>query len=999
MSGAAPPCLVLASGRGQRRLDPNASFPNSLRDLPGLGRVLLWNLAALDQARVAEVSLVGGYHLEKLVSLRPGLRCFFHAAWMHEGPAGALRAAAPALSGELLLCTDRCVFRGAAVRRLLEPAAATAGVVLGRAGEGEPALLRLSAPAARERLRRVESVHPATDLGTLARELERAGHPLLELDLRPEACRVDAPLELARFVFGTKAETLDRLRPLLRRSRVLPQARFTAAEWDQDPDGVLARVEAELGRGRLVVRSAALAEDSFAASRAGEFLSVLGIDGADQQALRAAIAAVRQSYRARGADEPGNQVLVQPALGDVRAAGVLLTRKPGDGAPYWVLDLERAARTDGVTAGRAGQLVSHAVPRDTPPERIAPGEVRALIEAAREVEELVLHDRLDLEVALVGPAEEVVLLQARPLLIPAAKGFELADEDLFQEVALAEAQVARLLAPRPGLAGTSNLLGNMPDWNPAEIVGVAPRALAFSLYRAVIGDRVWAEARRALGYADATCAPLLVGIAGRPYVQVQASFTSLLPAGLDPGAADRLVDAALRALVDEPALHDKVEFELIPTCRDFAWERYQARLLPRGARPQDLEAAAGAHAALTTRLVRGQVAPPALELERLVALEAWRARLAAWPRRAPWDRLDAARTLLERLRPLGTRPFASLARQAFVALALLRSLSARGALRPEWLGEWLAALPSVAGEVSARLSAAASDAAARAELLGWAGHLRPGTYDLLSPSYRDAPDLYLGGTAPPQRDPRELAARRRALDEELLAGRGAFERLAREAGLAFAPEELLSFAAAAIPAREQAKFEFSRALSWLLDQLAQFGQEVGLSRELLADLPLRELLDVAVQGPHAIQVEEWTRIAGLNQKRHQLTRAICLPDLIASPEAVRVVTARAARPNFVGRGCVTAEPLLLEGARERRPDLRGKLVLVRSADPGFDWLFTHGPAGLITEHGGVASHMAIRAAELRLPAAIGCGRLRFDALARARLVRLDCGAEQVQGLP
>lgn len=999
---SAPRGLILASGRGQRRLDPNASFPNSLRELPGLGRVLDWNLTALHEAGVDELSLVGGYHLEKLVASRPGLRTFFHAAWMHEGPAGALQVASAALEADrpLLLCSDRCVFRSQAVARLFQADAAPgdrvpADLALGWGGEREPALVRLSPAACRALREQLGRCAPTTELGALVRALGASGLRVLELDLRPDACQVDAPAELARFVFGTKAETLDRLRPLLRQGRILPQVRFTAAEWDAAPDELLGRIERELGTGALVVRSAARSEDGFAASRAGAFLSVLGIDGRDQAALRGAVDAVRASYRARGAEDPANQVLVQPALTDVRAAGVLLTRQPGDGAPYYVLELERSARTDGVTAGRAADLVGHAVPRDTALDAIADLALRRLLLAAREVEELVGHDRLDLEVALSGPDEEVVLLQVRPLV--EGRGFELADEDLFAEVAQVEAQVERLLASRPGLAGSRNLLGNMPDWNPAEIVGVAPRALAFSLYRAAVTDRVWAEARRALGYADATCAPLVVGVAGRPYVQVQASFTSLLPADLPAPHADRLVDAALRALEAEPALHDKVEFELIPTCRDLAWERYAQRLLPHGARAEDLAAAAGAHAALTARLVREEAAVRAREQERLVALAGWQARLEAFPRRGPWDRLDLARALLERLRPLGTRPFALLARHAFVALALLRSLALRELIRPDWLTEWQATLPSVAGEVGARV-AGARDEAARAALLAWAGHLRPGTYDLLSPSYRDAPGLYLGGSSPPRHTDRELEGRRRALEDELLRARPAAERLLREAGLPFDLPALLAFGGAALPAREQAKFEFTRALSWLLDQLGGFGDEVGLTREELAHLPLRELLDVAVQGPHPVQVEEWRRIAGLNAKRHQLTRAVRLPDLIASAAAVRVVTARQARPNFVGAGGATAAPLLLEPGASPGVALEGRLVLIRSADPGFDWIFSHAPAGLVTEHGGLASHMAIRAAELGLPAAIGCGRLVFERLAAARLVRLDCAAARVEAL-
>ena len=57
-------------------------------------------------------------------------------------------------------------------------------------------------------------------------------------------------------------------------------------------------------------------------------------------------------------------------------------------------------------------------------------------------------------------------------------------------------------------------------------------------------------------------------------------------------------------------------------------------------------------------------------------------------------------------------------------------------------------------------------------------------------------------------------------------------------------------------------------------------------------------------------------------------------------------------------------------------------VLLENADPGFDWIFTKNPAGLITKYGGVASHMSIRCAEIGLPAAIGCGESLFNRFSR-----------------
>ena len=68
---------------------------------------------------------------------------------------------------------------------------------------------------------------------------------------------------------------------------------------------------------------------------------------------------------------------------------------------------------------------------------------------------------------------------------------------------------------------------------------------------------------------------------------------------------------------------------------------------------------------------------------------------------------------------------------------------------------------------------------------------------------------------------------------------------------------------------------------------------------------------------------------------------------------------------------------------------------MENADPGYDWIFTQNPLGLITKYGGAASHMAIRCSEINLPAAIGCGDLIYQKFSDAEKVLLDCSNEQI----
>ena len=92
-------------------------------------------------------------------------------------------------------------------------------------------------------------------------------------------------------------------------------------------------------------------------------------------------------------------------------------------------------------------------------------------------------------------------------------------------------------------------------------------------------------------------------------------------------------------------------------------------------------------------------------------------------------------------------------------------------------------------------------------------------------------------------------------------------------------------------------------------------------------------------------------------------------------------------PNFVTTEIITAELLLL--TTENNKILDNKIVVIESADPGFDWIFSYDIAGLITRYGGANSHMAIRCAELNIPAAIGVGDLLFEKF-QSGLAQLDC---------
>ena len=92
----------------------------------------------------------------------------------------------------------------------------------------------------------------------------------------------------------------------------------------------------------------------------------------------------------------------------------------------------------------------------------------------------------------------------------------------------------------------------MPDWNPAEIIGVKPRRLSLSLYKEFITDNIWAYQRDNYGYLNLRSHPLMVSFLGVPYIDVRVDF-NFIPKNLAENTARKiLVEFYLKKLSDSP---------------------------------------------------------------------------------------------------------------------------------------------------------------------------------------------------------------------------------------------------------------------------------------------------------------------------------------------------------------------------------------------------------------------------------------------------------------
>lgn len=762
--------------------------------------------------------------------------------------------------------------------------------------------------------------------------------------------------------FSTKAGTLAQLQGVLLGARIAPLTRVTVGRWRADGEGCLAG----LGPEPWIVRSSCRREDGEGLSNAGAFLSVPHVGRAG---LARAVEAVIASYGDAADDD---EVLIQPMLGGVVRSGVAFSHDPNTCAPYRVVNWSETSDPASITGGQGGRTWQGAAGSPLPPPPALAGVVALLDELLR----LFGGTPVDCEFAVTreADAECLWLLQARPLVMPARPE---ATTDQTRRLELIAAKVARGMRPHPFLMGHRTVYGVMPDWNPAEIIGVRPKPLALSLYRDLVTDSIWAYQRHNYGYRNLRSFPLMPHFFGLPYIDVRLSFNSFIPADLDDGLAARLVDHYIDRLLAEPTLHDKVEFEIVFSCYTLDLPGRLERLTEAGFSPQEQGAIADSLRRLTNRIVHPREGLWRADSVKLDILDARRETLLA----SDADPLERIYWLLEDAKRYGTLPFAGLARAGFVAVQMLRSLVAVGIFSETDYDAFMASLSTVSGQL-------ARDRAMldQSTFLSRYGHLRPGTYDILSPRYDEAPDLYFDWS---QRPAAPEPSRPFSLTLPQLRD---ISRLLEAHGLHPDGIGLFDFLQAGIELRELAKFHFTRNLSDALSLAAACGEQWGFGKDDMAycDIAALQELHVAAADPRAMLA----RSIEQGKARHAETLAIALPPVIASPDDVWAFEWPESAPNFVTQNQVTA-PVADAADRDR---LAGAIVCLPNADPGYDWLFAYPIAGLVTAWGGVNSHMAIRAGELGLPAVIGAGEMLYRRWSRARRLHLDCAGRRVEVL-
>lgn len=762
--------------------------------------------------------------------------------------------------------------------------------------------------------------------------------------------------------FCSKAQNLANVANKIHSGRVLPFVIGSPRQLQSDSARLLDSIR-NLNANALIVRSSSKNEDCTTQSNAGAFLSIGNVDATNKEAILSAMRRVGDSMPSLD-----DEILIQPML-TMEICGVAFSVDKDNGAPYYCISYDTSGASDTITSGAKGNVLhfyhSHFAPM---PKDAKMAKIVALLQ---ELIALFDNDALDIEFGF--SQNELYLLQVRPLVMQGKQNLK----NALNKRAL-ERLSKRIQAfdqPYPHILGKRALFGIMPDWNPAEMIGLKPKRLALSLYKEIITDNIWAYQRDNYGYRNLRSYPLMHSFLGIPYIDVRLSFNSFIPKTLDESIAGKLVDYYLDTLISLPELHDKVEFEIVFSCYDCNTPHKLQKLLTHGFNPNELKRIEFALLNLTNAIINPTHGLYQQDLHRAKLLESRYNAIIS----SPLSLYDKIYWLLEDCKRFGTLPFAGVARAAFIAMQILNSLVEIGFLSAKEKQDFLASLTTVNKQLSIDATHLPNN---QTEFLERYGHLRAGSYNILSPRYDESFETYFTNTAPHIESTQPFMLEPHRLQT--------LELLLKEHGLEIGAKALFAFFKAVIEGRENVKFAFSKLLSKALQLITELGNSLGIDVTDMAHLDIKNILSLYASLYKDSPKEYFLLEIAKNKEEFNLTNALKLPPLLTSSEDIFSFSIPHIVPNFI-----TQKTIFAPTALSNDLDLKGKIVLVESADPGYDYLFAKNIAGLITCYGGANSHMAIRASELNLPAVIGVGDLQFAQCMRARKIQMDCQSEQI----
>ncbi len=760
----------------------------------------------------------------------------------------------------------------------------------------------------------------------------------------------------------TKAETLiilDRKIPSLN----IPKTYFFSVSKYKKNNAIILNKINKNFKGLLAIRSSNKFEDTANSSSAGKFKSFLNINSNNITEIKNSIDDVIKSYSKH--QSKYNQILVQSMINNVKFSGVCTSCDLETYFPSYQINYFEGKDTEAVTSGKPN--TKKIVFVDNNKYRLQNKNFDKLIKIIKVIKKY-YNSHIDVEFAVTSVGK-IYILQSRPIVIKRKNILDTKTAD-FAFKSLGK-KIVNLQKRHPMLLGKTAFYSVMSDWNPAEMIGLKPKPLALSLYKELITDFVWAESRRYYGYRDVTSNQLMTTFFGTPFIDLRVDFNSWIPNQLPKKTAQKLINYYLKKFKSNTNLHDKIEFEIIFSCFALDTKEKLSALKKESFTNNEIKLIEKS----LKQINKNAFKELNLEFNKILLLQKKQDKIE----KSNLDFIAKIYWLIEDCKKYGTYPFSGLARCAFISTEFINSFVNKNIFSLNDKEKFLQSIETIAANIKKDYTKDKN------VFLRKYGHLRPNTYEINSLNYREGFKTYFGNNL-------NKTNTKKNKFKFTNIQKSKIQKFLKKEKFDISFENFIYFLKRSIQLREYSKYIFTKSIDMVFDNLKLFAKIFGLKRSDITYLKINKILNMYYNYTTYKNIPDLKKEIQYNKREYNFNYPLKLPEVIVNISDLFLIKNKN-KINFVGIKKTNGKILYLNEFKNSNYDK--KIICIENADPGFDFIFTKKISGLITKYGGANSHMAIRCAELGIPAAIGVGDDLFDQIIRSNVVTIECDRKKL----
>ena len=732
---------------------------------------------------------------------------------------------------------------------------------------------------------------------------------------------------------------------------------FDVEMFEKNSDLVFKKVKTSFKSEKVAIRSSSSNEDNFS-SNAGKYHSELNVN-VKKKSIISATKKVINSY------EPINRIkekfFIQRMITDSKLNGVIFTREQNNGFPFTTINFTLGNKTNLITSGEQNGFVFKYINSYEPKtKKFSIDKIHYFI---KKLKKCIRFNNLDIEFS-ISASGKINLLQVRELNVK--KNNE--DSKVLLSYKLLEKKLNKILNDNSFLKGKSTIYSTMTDWNPAEIIGTKPNNLSYSLYSELITDYVWSKSRAYFNYCDLGETPLMYNFLGTPFIDLRADFNSFLPNNLNENLKNKLVNFYLNKYKKKPDFYfDKVESELIIANVDFSTNK-KIKIFEKNFNKNEIKIFIKELEKITNNSF--EILKKSIEKYKKIEVLLNRIKYSKG------NPINKIYNYINICKNYGTFPFANIARCAFISMNFLNSMVEDNILTKNEKKLYLNSLRTTTSRMLNELNKKSKKA-----FLKKFGHLRPSTYDINSLSYNENYNSYFNKTNT------NNLVKNKKFKFSIVQKEKIHKRL-ENLNLLITTDSFIKFLEQSIIHRENSKFFFTKSIELIFCEIKEIGRKFNIPKNDLCYIDIKVIKNLY----NNFTVSEVKKTLNENIKENKLNfnfnKNLPLPNNIINKEDIYSIFETDQKPSFIGEKNIRGDvfPLYKKNFSKK---MNNKIVCIKSADPGYDFIFTKNIKGLITEYGGPNSHMCIRCSELGIPAVIGVGSNTYEKVINSKQITLD----------